>query len=639
MSSGSLLLRRLRVMFRGHAVYDQAFHAGVNIIRGSNSSGKSTIADFIYFALGGENDRWKGAAKHCDRVQAEVETTNGLLTIQRDTDKPTSKASVFFGSMDEAAEHGLDSWQPFPLHRQERSESFTQLIFRSLGIPEAPSEGASNITVNQMLRLLYADQRTPTGHLFGYVPFDTLEIRRAVGDLICGLNPHETYALELELRSLKKQFDEKRLELRALVAGLPDDEVFHDLDGLGAAIASRESNVTTLERQIREVDNLVSQAELTEFEQSRQKSLRSLKIVKNKISAEERSIEALEFDLSELEHFLVYLADLEQKAESAEKTADIIGDIDFTTCPSCLKPLPTPAEESDCGVCGQKLDDDHGKSRYIAVRQDLEIQIRESGQLHVTKEEELRSTKKRLRRLRGEYQDQYSAYVSKFDLTSSPREAFLAEKNWEIGSLTKEIEYLNRMLGRAQEVRRVTGEKQALQTRIDEVEERLSALTRTASKRRASSMKLVSSFAERFLIQDLPNQEDFVDPDHVVVDFANNVVKVDGEINFSESSNVVLKNAAILALLAAASSDETFNHPKFLLMDNIEDKGMTQERSRNFQNIIVKASKEMATTHQIIFTTSMMDPDLEKEEYTIGPVYADDRKTLEFPSAAEGVEK
>jgi predicted ATPase len=62
-------IRRLRVLRKGRAVYDQGFHSGVNIIRGENGSGKSTIADFIFYILGGEFDNWKTAAADCNQVQ------------------------------------------------------------------------------------------------------------------------------------------------------------------------------------------------------------------------------------------------------------------------------------------------------------------------------------------------------------------------------------------------------------------------------------------------------------------------------------------------------------------------------------------------------------------------------------------
>jgi len=75
-------------------------------------------------------------------------------------------------------------------------------------------------------------------------------------------------------------------------------------------------------------------------------------------------------------------------------------------------------------------------------------------------------------------------------------------------------------------------------------------------------------------------------------------------MNFAESSNVVLKKTAIFLLFFAACYETDFWHPKFLLMDNIEDKGMEQELS-----------------HKVIFTTSMMDPSLKNNELTIGPKF------------------
>jgi hypothetical protein len=43
--------------------------------------GKSTIADFIFYILGGEFDNWKTVAANCNEVQAEVVTQGGVLTL------------------------------------------------------------------------------------------------------------------------------------------------------------------------------------------------------------------------------------------------------------------------------------------------------------------------------------------------------------------------------------------------------------------------------------------------------------------------------------------------------------------------------------------------------------------------------
>jgi hypothetical protein len=209
MSYSQFHLNRLRVIQGGNPVYDQRFHTGVNIVRGKNGSGKSTIADFIFYALGGEFENWKSVAANCDEVQAEISTASGVITVKRSIGKAQTPAMVFFGAFEEAAAQGLDGWQSYPIRRQAGGkESFSQIMFRASGIPEAQSQGAANITMHQLLRLLYADQRTPASFLFRYESFDTGEIREAVGDLVCGIHGYESYEIELELRILNKQFDE-----------------------------------------------------------------------------------------------------------------------------------------------------------------------------------------------------------------------------------------------------------------------------------------------------------------------------------------------------------------------------------------------------------------------------------------------
>ncbi|WP_152610716.1 ATP-binding protein [Ruegeria sp. ANG-R] len=70
----NLMIRRLKIVKSGSAVFDEYFHRGLNIIRGQNSSGKSTIMDFLYYSLGGdvEKGHWREAAAGCDSVIVEI---------------------------------------------------------------------------------------------------------------------------------------------------------------------------------------------------------------------------------------------------------------------------------------------------------------------------------------------------------------------------------------------------------------------------------------------------------------------------------------------------------------------------------------------------------------------------------------
>src|ERR1700681_2101517 len=79
-----LFMKRLVVVSQsGGVAYDQVFHRGVNIIRGQNSSGKSTIANLTFFSLGGEFINWTNEAKKCREVFAEVEINGATLTLKR----------------------------------------------------------------------------------------------------------------------------------------------------------------------------------------------------------------------------------------------------------------------------------------------------------------------------------------------------------------------------------------------------------------------------------------------------------------------------------------------------------------------------------------------------------------------------
>ena len=105
---GFLRLNRLRILCGGRVAYDQQFHNGVNIIRGQNSSGKSTIADFVFYVLGGEFEDWKDAARQCDEAQAEVATPRGRLTLKRHVARAQEPLSVYFGPMSAAGESSLE---------------------------------------------------------------------------------------------------------------------------------------------------------------------------------------------------------------------------------------------------------------------------------------------------------------------------------------------------------------------------------------------------------------------------------------------------------------------------------------------------------------------------------------------------
>jgi hypothetical protein len=625
-----LCLNRLRVLRGGRAVYDQKFHEGVNIIRGENGSGKSTIADFIFFILGGEFDDWKGAAQLCEEVQAEIETSRGVLTLRRDIASKTSPIKVYFGGFDLAANHALDGWETFPIRRQENRESVSQVLFRSLLIPEAQSEGAANITMHQLMRILYSDQRTPAPRLFRFESFDTANIRTAVGDLVCGISGYEIYEINLKLRDLDKEFDEVSRRLTSLIEGLPTDDQFSSPAILNTAIENLAFEKSALAKEIEGVDASVAQGQTQAFLRERQSAHLEISKQRGKISDLEAGINTLKLELADLREFIEFLEEHVKKVELAENMQKAIGEIEFSQCPACLSDLKTTKDVYTCNVCGSATDPSADKSKYNQIRLDLEIQIRESNQLVNEKTTSLAKSEQTLRRLNSDYTQLLSEFSVRFDLSTAPRESFLAARNQRIGQIDQEIMYLSRLMESVAEIQRLSETKASLQATISSLKDRKEGLDKQAAKRRRIALTSVSDLAVSLLHDDLERQTEFKEAQSVELSFGDDAIFVDGKLNFAESSNVFLKNSAILALYLAAGRDPLFNHPRFLLLDNIEDKGMEVERSHLFQRLIVERATEISVRSQVIFTTSMMNPKLDLDDYVIGPFYTHENKTLKI---------
>lgn len=614
----------------GRAAYDQKFHHGVNIIRGENGSGKSTIADFIFFILGGEFADWKDAASYCDEVQAQLETRDGIITVRRNIATKLEPAFVFYGPMEIAEKSGIDGWHRHTIRRIDKSLSYSQVLFRACGIPDAPSQNSSNVTAHQILRLMYGDQRTPAPRLFRFESFDNRDIRIAVGELLCGINGYRLYEAQLELRTLNAQFEETKQQLSVLYSALPPENSLRTVASLDEEIDKLESEDAAIQRRIENVDEELQESDDKAFREERANALSELRKAKDALRNAELLQETRRYERDSLRTFIAYLEDLSEKLKLTSGAGQLIGSIEFTYCPACLKPLREHADPRMCILCGSPLDVEKQRSKFLQLQIDTSMQLRESEQLLEAGALELANGESELRGLRRDYERKLAEFTTRFDLSSSPRESHLAELNIRLGRIHAELDYIEKLRDTLKRIDKLSAEKSDIQQKIDNIKALQEKLQGASTKRLSAAMGLVSKIAKEILANDLLRQEEFRQPQRVTVDFGDDAILVDGKLNFAESSNVILKNAALVALFSAAAQDNEFWHPRFILLDNVEDKGMEPGRSHNFQKLIVRESQRAKFAHQIIFTTSMINPELELDEYVVGPRYTRENHTLNF---------
>lgn len=143
---------------------------------------------------------------------------------------------------------------------------------------------------------------------------------------------------------------------------------------------------------------------------------------------------------------------------------------------------------------------------------------------------------------------------------------------------------------------------------------------------------MIQEYTASILSKDIQTESEFSENSDVYFDFAEDRITINGKSGFSASSLTLIRNAFHLALHWAACSNSALRYPRILLLDNIEDKGMTEKRSQNFQRLITDISGSIEVEHQIIFTTSMIDAELQASDMTVGEMYTFANKSLKIGS-------
>ena len=147
---------------------------------------------------------------------------------------------------------------------------------------------------------------------------------------------------------------------------------------------------------------------------------------------------------------------------------------------------------------------------------------------------------------------------------------------------------------------------------------------------RRSIDEAVSKCGVYLLRNDLGRQEDFMRAQDFVIDYNQNMAYISDQRNkLSASSAFYLKMVARFALLFASLKVDSMMYPRLLFSDNMEDKGLTEDRVVNFQQTVVsQLAKVPQDDFQLIFATSMLAPELNDPKYTVGEEYTATNKSL-----------
>lgn len=631
----SLVVKRLVVKRGGFTMYDEGFHAGVNVIRGDNSSGKSTIMNFLFYGLGGDLDRsaWSEHALRCDHVFLEVEFNGNPAVLRRKVDVSSQSAmEIFGGRYEQAVMAPIEAWHRYPYARSKNQESFSQAIFRLLEMPDVAVEGTSSITIHQVLRLLYADQLSPTESLFRFEGFDSENLREAVGNLLCGAFDTEIYELQQLKRTKEREFTEANAELKSIfrVVGGGDESMTLDWIEQRRKNLVQERDTTSAELLEAEEGFYSSQSSEKITLQVQKDLYKQVQKLQVEIRQKQTEVDSVEFEISDSAAFIRTLSSRLEALRDADLTASVVGSVRFGTCPACYaEVLEHDHDVEACHLCKTPLDTDRGRERVVGIINELSIQVKQSERLQTIREERLEKHQANLNALVANWRLKAKELADLSSVPTSKAREKIRELQRKLGYIDKSIEDIEAQVKLANKIGHLSARKAQLDQEIQALGSRITSLQLSQTDRLRTAKNSIEKNIIEILQGDLKRQDTFENPEHVQFSFAKNSITVDEHTYFSASSRVILKAAFLVGFLKASLYDRQFRHPRFLMIDITEDKGIEQARSHNFQKQVIEISDQASVEHQIIIATAMPWPEI-RPELVVGRHSTRQQGTLAF---------
>lgn len=627
----NIQIQRMSVFSKGRSVYDETFHPGLNIIRGENSSGKSTIMDFLFYALGGDLTHWRETALRCDAVFLEAEFNGKPATLHREVNPKSGRPMrIFAGPMKEAMQSGAEGWELYPYSRGSR-DSFSQVLFRFLGLPEVQyGEQQTKITMNQILRLIYADQISPVDKLFKSQRFDDAVTRQTIGDLLCGAFSARYYDARLRLLSADDDLKVVKSGITSLVRAHSDGRHPLTIEWLNA---ERQNLEHALDIKLGEIEKLEESIFHAQFDDrlslnDQQETYEVLVKSQADIATLKEEIDRVELERADSLQFILSIESKLEQLRDSDAVIQEFEELHFQFCPACLAAVDQTATEGACRLCKSPFDHARIKSRSLKFINEFTRQREQSLQLQDARDSKIVELRGKIAKATELWEQASRHYQVAVKTPTTALRLKLRGLNREAGYLTRQLEDLAGKSEIISQLAGLTHQRNALQDEITS----LQAVLKFEQDRNRNQISLarekISRFVLRFLRNDLARQSSFASAETIGFEFDGDRISVDGDSFFSASSMVYLKNSFLASFMFAATSDSNFAHPRLLIMDTIEDKGMEPERSQNFQRQLRDYSDTALSSHQIIIATSMIAPELNNGHYTVGEFYTHQHRTL-----------
>ncbi len=628
-----------RVTYNGDRYYFESPYLsdGIVILEGDNEHGKSTFMDLIYFGLGGKVPGFiksdnKVAEKHTEiyndtnnYIELEIEINGSKYELTR----PFIENKIYI----------VDNNQNVTETNIYRNSSEDNILFSDWMLSKLEIEvfdivqGTKSFKLGftDLMRLIYHDQKTEVDKIYknpendNFVS-DSLEIRKAIFEVLVGEVYSEYYSLLGQYKIKNKEFDENNILLNS-----------YD-NFLKQVINEELGNVEFITETLSEKKKIFKRAELEREMARTEKSnsatiVKEIKIQKNKLFSmqheKDKNYKIKKTIEESIEKIMFLIEDAEREIKEIEKIRFVnkkLNLFSLNTCPYCLAKVER--ENGKC-ICGNNIDEEQYEKFFYSQEEYLEIlkvkkkSAQSLNSLLEKKNIRLNDVKANIELIDKDISDLYD-YINDLgkDIASDYNSAYVRKIDDTIKVISDEINNLENAKELAEKKERLVNNISKIRAELDTLKLKVEGkLNKAKEDMIIKKQKFNDIYNELMKNADRYCYEAYIGEDYMP--YTNSG-------SYRARSALVPKRLLYFLTLLILSVKYDLNYPKFLMIDTPNKEGIEPKNLKKILNQLSKVhecEEDKKTKFQIILTTGLSAyPDELKKDIFL--TIQDDNKLL-----------
>ena len=458
------------------------------------------------------------------------------------------------------------------------------------------------MTLHQLLRFVYKKQSDSSTYILNQEDWDSSLKREAIQDYLLGFYDNELYDARIKLKSYEKDVAKYTTEINSIKTILVNSDIGVKTTSLTEFCEDVEKENNSLYEEVKKI----KEQEIANFK-SQNKDIEELTeenlLLKNKVHSGVENLSNLDMEIKDNSMFINELENKINSIKDSIKLKSLTSNlIEFEVCPSCFSKV-TKKHTDNCSLCNSENPSVSVEVNLLKMKNELEIQLNESKLILQKKKQTYRDIIESNRIIESKLENntkKLNILMASIDIT---RDKKLYELFNKIGINEERIETFRKLEKLSLKIQELVDKRNEANNFVSTCKDTIASREDVIQSRKDSVNHTIFRYMRDLLKEDISEKDDFQNIVKVNFDFAMNEISINSKNVFSESSMFLINNMLHFAILLASLEHDFIRVPKLLILDGIENGGMSEKRSKNFQKILKKHTEDLSYKYQIFITT------------------------------------